>query len=106
MKESANAVYGEMADEFKDWVSLDKLVGESVTVNGYRLGDSNFNPGKKKATIDINFEGEPDHYGWSTEGAAIMDILEANQDNFPFDAEVQLRTSKKNGKDYPVLVGS
>ncbi len=99
-------LFGDMVDEFVDWVNLVQLTkGGKINVNGYRLGESNFTAGKAKATIDINYEEEFEHYGWSTESAAVLDALEANQENLPFACVVETRTSKKNGKDYPVLVG-
>ena len=45
-------------------------------------------------------------YGWSTESAAVVDTLKANSENMPFLCVVETRTSKKNGKQYPVLVGA
>ena len=106
MIETGPAVFGEMADEFKDWVNLEGILGSKVTVNGFRLGESNFNPGKEKATISVQFEGEDVDYGWSTESAAVVDTLKANSENMPFLCVVETRTSKKNGKQYPVLVGA
>jgi hypothetical protein len=105
MKETGPAIFGEMVDEFKDWTNLEGIMGSKVVINGYRIGESNFNPGKAKAIVDFNFEDEPEHYGWSTESAAVLDTLEANQDNLPFECAVETRVSKKNGKSYPVLVG-
>ncbi len=98
-------LFGDMVDEFVDWMNLEKLAGSKIVINGYRLGESIFTAGKVKATIDINYEEEGEHYGWSTEGAAVLDALEANNKNLPFACVVEIRTSKKNGKDYPVLVG-
>jgi hypothetical protein len=100
------STFGQMADEFTDWANLDSLKGSVIVVNGWRLGESNFNPGKDKATISLQFKDEPEHYGWSTESAAILDTLKANEKNFPFECAVETRVSKRNGKPYPVLVGA
>jgi len=100
-------VYGEMAEEFDDWSNLDALKGGKITVNGFRLHESKYTPGKEAATMDISPEDDKlSNIGWSTEGKAVINGLKANKENCPFECTVEVRISKKNGKPYPLLIGT
>jgi hypothetical protein len=101
-----SVVFGEMADEFDDWTNLEALIGSKIQVNGWRIHESKYTPGKNAATIDISPADDMlKNIGWSTEGKAVLNALSANEDNVPFECKVETRISKKNNKPYPLLVG-
>lgn len=99
-------VFGEMADEFDDWTNLEALKGSKVIVNGFRLHESKYTPGKEAVTIDVTLHDLDDHYGWTTEGKAVLNALKTNSENCPFECVVETRVSKRNGKEYPVIIGA
>lgn len=100
-----NSLHGEMSEDFgNNWTNIGELKGAKIVIHGFRFGESNFTPGKRKATVDLTFEGDDIHYGWSSEGKAILDALELNAENCPFECVLETRVSKKNNKEYPVLV--
>jgi hypothetical protein len=104
---SGSTVHGEMVEEFDDWTNLEALKGSKVVINGFRLHESKYTPGKQAATIDVSMADNPlSSLGWGTEGKAVINGLKANADNCPFECVVETRISKKNGKPYPLLVGA
>ena len=100
---SGSEVFGEMAQEFADWVSTDDIAGAKIVVSGYRLTKSQMNTddeGKPadKAIIDISYyESEDDsHYGYSTESKTILRQLKTQ--NFPFLTALEKVPLKSNPK--------
>lgn len=101
-----SVVHGTMVEEFDDWTNLEALKGAKIVVNGWRIHESKYTAGKESATLDINITSDfLTSLGWTTEGKAVLSTLAVNEDNCPFECTVETRISKKNGKEYPVIIG-
>ena len=100
-RSEAAEVFGTIGDDLEVLHTKD-LLGSVITVNGYKLLDSEHND-DKYAVMDISTDdgdiGETD-FIWNTGSGVIRKQLHHNRENLPFKAGLEERQAKDSSNTY------
>lgn len=94
--------YGSFGDDLEKTEKVD-LLGSVITVNGYRLLDSDFNEGKY-AAVDFTPGNGGIRSFFTTASGVLMKQLAANKENMPFKAGLEERPSKTSSYSYMTFI--
>ncbi len=101
LTESSEA-FGTFGDDLEKTEKVD-LLGSVLTVNGYRLLDSEFNEGKY-AAVDFT----PDNGGirsfFTTASGVLIKQLTHNKENMPFKAGLEEKKSASSSYSYMTFI--